>query len=49
MHKVLVDQLVKLAQKKSVVSRTNCPYMTIAVNWDVKHQTRGYGIMPCHL
>ena len=35
-HKVLVNCLVKLAQKKSVVRWTYRPDMTIAVDWDVK-------------
>ena len=29
-HKVLVNRLVKLAQEKCVVRRTDSPYMTIA-------------------
>ena len=40
MHKVLVNRFVKLEQKKSVVRLTDCPDMTIAVDWDVKHQTK---------
>ena len=40
MHKVLVNCLVKLAQEKSVVRLTDHPYLTIAVDWDVKHQTK---------
>ena len=39
-HKVLVNRLVKLAQEKGVVWWTDCPNMTIAVDWDVKHQTK---------
>ena len=39
-HKVLVNRLVKLAQEKSVVRLTDRPDMTIAVDWDVKHQTK---------
>ena len=39
-HEVLVNQLVKLAQEKKVVKRTETPDMTIAVNWDVKDQTK---------
>ena len=35
-HEVLVNRLVKLAQEKSVVRWTDRPYMTIAVDWDVK-------------
>ena len=34
-HKVLINPLVKLAQEKSVVRRTDHPDMTIAVDWDV--------------
>ena len=36
-HKVLVNRLVKLAQEKSVATWTDCPDMTIAVDWDIKH------------
>ena len=39
-HKVLVNCLVKLAQEKSVVRRTDCLDMTIAVDWDVKPQSK---------
>ena len=39
-HKLLVNHLVKLAQKKSVVRWTDCPNMTIAVGWDIKHNTK---------
>ena len=39
-HEVLVNGLVKLAQKKSVVRWTDVPDMTIAVDWDVKNQTK---------
>ena len=39
-HEVLVNPLVKLAQEKSVVRLTDHPDMTIAVGWDVKHQTK---------
>ena len=36
-HKVLVyNCLVKLAQEKSVISWTDCPNMTIDVDWDIK-------------
>ena len=35
-HEVLVNCLGKLAQEKSVVRWTDCPDMTIAVDWDVK-------------
>ena len=38
MHKVLVNYIVKLAWEKSVVKLTDRPDMTIAVDWDVKHQ-----------
>ena len=40
MHKVLVNSLVKLAQKISVVRLTDHPDMTIAVDWDVKNQIK---------
>ena len=39
-HDVLVNCLVKLAQEKSVVRLTDPPDMTIAVDWDVKNQTK---------
>ena len=39
-HKVLVKRFVNLAQEKSVVRLTDCPDMTIAVDWDVKNQTK---------
>ena len=42
-HKVLVNclvSLVKLAQEKGVVRRTNHPNMTIAVDLDVKNQAK---------
>ena len=39
-HKVKVNRLVKFAQEKSVVKKTDRPNMTIAVDWDVKHQTK---------
>ena len=39
-HKVLVNCLVKLAQAKSVVRCTDLPNVIIAVDWDVKHQTK---------
>ena len=39
-QKVLVNCSVKLAQEKSVVRWTNRPNMTIAVDWDVKKQTK---------
>ena len=39
-HKALVNHLVKLAQKKIVVGWTDRPNMTIAVDWDIKHQTK---------
>ena len=38
-HKVLVNRLVKLAQK-SLVRLTDCLNMTIAVDWDIKPQTK---------
>ena len=46
MHEVLVNRLVKLAQEKSVVRLTDHLAMTIAVDWDVKHQNKqGYIFM----
>ena len=39
-YEVLVNRLVKLAQLKSVVRWTDRPDMAIAVDWDVKHQTK---------
>ena len=39
-HEVLVNCLVKLTQEKNVVRWTDHPDMTIAVNWDVKNQTK---------
>ena len=39
-HKVLVNCLVKLAQEESVARWTDHPDMTIAVDWDVKNQTK---------
>ena len=39
MHEVLVN-LIKLAQKKSVVRGTDHPDITIDVDWDVKLQTK---------
>ena len=38
--KKLVKRLVKLTQDKSVVRWTDRPYMTIAVDWEVKNQTK---------
>ena len=38
--KVLVNGLVKLAQEKSVARWTDRPDMTMAVDWDVKNQTK---------
>ena len=43
MHKDLVNCLVKLVQKKSVDSLTDRPHMTIAIDWDVKPQTKAKG------
>ena len=40
MNKVLVNRLVKLVQEKSVIRWTDCPYMTVAVDWDIMHQTK---------
>ena len=39
-HKLLVKRLVKHAQEKSVVRWTDLPDMTIAVDWDIKHQRK---------
>ena len=39
-HEVLVYFLVKLAQEKNVVKGTDHPDMTIAVDRDVKKQTK---------
>ena len=39
-HEVLVNCLVKVTQEKSVVRWTDHPVMTIAVDWDVKSQTK---------
>ena len=38
-HEVLLNQLVKFAQK-SVVRLTDRLEMTIAVDWDIKQQTK---------
>ena len=34
------SSLPKLAKEKSVVRSTDCLDMTIAVDWDIKHQTK---------
>ena len=39
-HKVLVNELVKLVEEKSVVRGTDRLNMTIAVGWEVKHQSK---------
>ena len=41
-HEVLVNILAELAQENSVVrwSDCECPDMTIAIDWDVKQQTK---------
>ena len=39
-HKVLVNRLFKLAQEKRVGSWTDRPNMTIAVDLEVKNQTK---------
>ena len=39
-HKGLVNHLVKLAEEKSVARWTDRRDMTIAVDWDVKQQTK---------
>ena len=40
LHKVLVNHFVKPAQEKSVVRWSDCPDMTIAVDWDIKQQNQ---------
>ena len=40
MHEVLLNRLVKLAKEKSVAMCTGRPNVTIAVDWDVKYQTK---------
>ena len=40
MNKVRVNRLVKLAQEKSVFRWTDRLDMTIAVDWDIKPQTK---------
>ena len=49
MHEVLVNRLVNLAQEKSVVRFTDCPDITIAVDWDVKNQTKQNQTLLCTL
>ena len=44
-HEVLVNCLVKLALEKSVVMWTDRPNMTIAVDWDVKNQTKSKSLI----
>ena len=39
-HKILVNHLVKLVQLNSVVRFNYRPNITIAVEWDVKNQTK---------
>ena len=39
-HEVLVNHLVKLAHEKNAVMWTDRPNMIIAVDWDVKQQTK---------
>ena len=51
MHELLVNHLVMLAKEKSVVRRTDRPDMTMAVDWDFRHQTKqtncpfSYGVL----
>ena len=45
-HKILVNYSVKLAQEKSVVRSTHRPDKTIAVDWDVKYQTKPKSLQP---
>ena len=40
MHKVLVNRLFKLAQEKSVARLTDLPNIAIAVDWDLRQQTK---------
>ena len=40
MHEVLVNHLFKACPGKNVVKCTDCPVMTIAVDWDVKQQNK---------
>ena len=39
-HEVLVNRLNKLSQEKRVVRWTDHPSMSIAVDWDVKHENK---------
>ena len=39
-HEVTINCLVKLAEEKSVIRWTDRHNMTIAVDWNVKHQTK---------
>ena len=39
-HKVLLNPLVKLAEENSVFRSTDDLHMTIAVDWDIKPQTK---------
>ena len=50
MHEVLVTHIVKLAQKKSVVSSNYCLDITIAIDWDFKHHNRtaSKGVLEFH-
>ena len=49
-HEVLVNRLVKLAQEKHAVKWTDHLDMTIAVDWDVKNQTKNnFSIPPISL
>ena len=38
--RVLVNRLVRRAKEKSVARWTDCPDMTIAVDWDVKNEKK---------
>ena len=40
MYEVMVNPLFKLAHEKSGIRLTYHPGMTIAVDWDVKQQTK---------
>ena len=39
-HEVLVKRIVKLAQEKKCGLVNDCSDMTIAVDWDIEHQTK---------
>ena len=47
-HEVLVNCLVKLVQERSVDRWTDRPDMTIAVDWDVKNETKQKQLYTMH-